>query len=236
MEQMRIILQLQDVINEKAILKKSNDLGAKAKDLRVMQESIGKIEEEYQIIETEISATEEKTRSLEQLSEKLAQQAQGSKDRLYNAKGGSLKELLSLQQAMQRIELDIQKSEAEYWDTFKEIEQLKEKRKNLKEMIKALKNQYNEGVKLYKAEKNNIELKLAEITIKEEELRERLAPEVLKKFADTEKRFPYNPVAVMKGGICSGCHISVPSVLAIKIRESKTINRCDSCGRLLILE
>lgn len=236
MEQMRIILQLQDIINEKAFLKKSNELGSKAKELKVLQESIRKVEEEYQTVEAGILSVEEKTKNLEIQTEKLAQQANSSKDRLYGAKGGSLKELLSLQQAIQKIEQDVEKSEALYWDTFKQIEQLKEKRKKLREMIKALKLQYNEGVKIYKSEKNNMELKLAEITIKEEELREKLGPEVLKKFTDTEKRFPLNPVAIMKGGICTGCRISVPSVLALKIREGKNLYRCDSCGRLLILE
>lgn len=235
MEQNRLILDLQDTIREKANLKKAGGLAAMAQSLKALQEGVRKAEEEFQIIEGEITATEERTKNLELLSERLAQQTKGSKDRLYGAKGSSLKELLSLQQSINKLEQDMEKNEAEYWNTFKQIEDMKEKQKKLKAVIKELKVQYNNSVKSYKAEKNNIELKLAEITIKEEEIREKLSPEVLKKFAETEKRFPQNPVALMKGGTCTGCHISVPSILAMKIRDGKTLQRCDSCGRLLVL-
>lgn len=236
MNQRRLILELQDTIMEKAIVKKAEGLAPLVQELKALQDSIRKGEEECRNIEKEIAAAEDKTKSLENLNEKMSEQAKASKERLYGAKGSSLKELLSLQQAIQKIEEEMEKNEAEYWNATKQIEQLKEKMQKLKTAVKELKLQYNERVKIYRAEKDKLELKLAEITIKEENLRGEIAPEVLKKFTETEKRYPLNPVAFLRGGICSGCHISVPSVLAIKIRDGKTLQRCDNCGRLLIIE
>ena len=103
-----------------------------------------------------------------------------------------------------------------------------------KEIVKELKKNYNQEVKGYKERVNEVELKLADNLLKQEKLKEDLSPEVLRLFMETKRKYPQNPVAVMKGGSCSGCHISVPAMLVSRVREGRELNLCDSCGRILI--
>lgn len=234
MEQEKLILELQNYLQEKYRLQKNNEISAMAQDLKNLQESIKKAEEESLKTEDRIKELETRAQETEKRINQLNQQIKGGKEKLYGVKGGSLKELLSIQQNLARMEEDIAKGETQYWEYVRQGEEFKEGRKQAKDIIKALKNQYNEGVRSYKAEKSKLEMELMNIQLKEEEIQEKLQPETIRLFKETEKRYPLNPVAVMKGGNCSGCYIAIPSMLAMRVREGKTLCRCDSCGRILI--
>jgi len=234
MEQARLLLELQNYLQEKNAQQKSGQLVSMAQNLRELQLTISKAEKESQELSEVVTRNEAAARNFEQQASKIAEQVKSGKERLYGSKGGGLKELLGLQQSLQKLEEDAEKGEAKYWEMLKEVEEYNNRLKATKEIIKALKAQYNQGVRDYKELKNETELKIAEIQLREDEIISRLKPENLNIFRDAAKRFPTNPVALFRGGNCSGCRISVPSFLAMQIREGKTICYCDSCGRILV--
>lgn len=234
MEQARLLLELQNYLQEKNAEQKNDQLVSMAQNLRELQVTIGKADKEYQELLEAATRTDIEARSFEQQISKISEQVKSGKDRLYGSKGGGLKELLGLQQSLQKLEEDVEKGEAKYWEMLKEVEEYNKQQKATKEVIKALKAQYNQGVRDYKELKNKTELKNAEIQLREDEVISRLDPEYLRVFRETVRRYPANPVALFRGGNCSGCRISVPSFLAMQIRESKTICYCDNCGRILV--
>lgn len=234
MEQERLIWELQSLVQEEHFLQRKEELKPLVNQLKDLQESIKNGEEEVRFLQGEITDNAAKSTEIEQLINKMSQQLKGNREKLYGVKGGSLKELLGMQQAIMKTEEELQKTETSYLETLKNIDVLNEKEKKTREIIRALKMEYNEDLKKYKAEKNRLDLKIAEIQLKQEEIKEKLKPEILSLFLDTMKRFPTSPVAYVKGGSCSGCHISIPSFTAMRIRENKSFVSCDSCGRILI--
>ncbi len=234
MEQAGLLWKLQALVQEVYTLQNKEGLRPLAAHLKDLQENIKNGEEESRKLLREVTALEKMILAQEESINKQMEAVKNGKDKLYSSKGGSLKELLSQQQALAKMEAEVQKTENAYWETQKRMEDLKAADKQTKEIIKTLKLQYNEGVKKYNAEKNHLEIKIAELQLKQDEVKEKLKPETLKLFVDKEKLFPINPVAVLKGGFCTGCHISIPSHLALHIREGKEFYSCDNCGRILI--
>jgi len=234
MEQSRLMLEMQKIIQEKLALQKDSQLASMAKKLRQLREAIENAEKEYENLQEKAAKAREEAKELEEKISKLTAQIKGGKDRLYQAKGSGLKELLSLQQSIQKMEEDVETGEGRYLESLKEAEEYQAKRKEVRELARALKAQYNQGVREYKEEKQKIELKMAELQSKEEELAEQLDPEYLRIFRRTQQKYPSNPVAVFRNGNCSGCHISIPSFLAIQVKEGKTLCYCDNCGRILV--
>lgn len=234
MEQGRLLLELQNYLQEKYALQKNSRLMDMAQRLRELQNTIGRADTEQEKLKAQAAEAENMAQQIEQQAAKLTEQIKTGKDRLYGAKGSGLKELLSLQQSLQKLEEEAEKGEARYWEMLRQAEAYKNKQKEIREMVKALKAEYNQGVREYKEEKNLTELKIAAVESKEEELLSRLSPEVIKIFRAAEKKYPVNPVALFRGGNCSGCHISIPTYLAKQIKEGKKICYCDNCGRILI--
>lgn len=45
-----------------------------------------------------------------------------------------------------------------------------------------------------------------------------------------------NPLAVLSGNSCTGCHMDLPSAYAKKLREDNILGECENCGRILYVE
>ena len=110
-----------------------------------------------------IKKTEKEVQILEEESGNLAEQVKINKKKLYEAKGSTLKELLSLQQVVLKLESQGQETEGKYWTLLKKIEECQEKKEQYQETIKTWQKEFNEGIEQYQKIKAEVELKLAEI-------------------------------------------------------------------------
>jgi len=234
MERDKLIWELQGLVQEEYAIKNKKELREMADELRILQGSVKRAEEELQKLGKEAAEGEKRALELEKQTGVIAKQVKNGKEKLYETKGASLKELLSMQQSVQKMEEEIEKNEALYLETINEIEEKKNRQQQTRDIVKSLKTEYNEKLRVYREKAKQTELELAALSVKMEQVRERLDPEALRFYQDTLKRFPLNPVAVMRGESCSGCNIEIPMVLARRIREGKILYRCDNCGRILI--
>jgi len=205
--------------------------------IRKLKDFKGKVktgEQELQSITELIKNAENEVAELEKESNNRTEQLKTHKEKLYNAKGSSLKELLSLQQSILKLETQGKEAENKYWDILKKIEERKQKKVEYKKTIRACQLEYNKDLGEYKKLKSQTELSLAEIKSQQEAVQEQLLPEVNKLYLEAEKRFPFSFVAKLYKESCTGCHIGVSSNLVKRIREGKAIQYCDNCGRILI--
>lgn len=234
MNQEQLLWRLQELKQAEAALLKNEELRPLIKNLKELQQNVKRGEEEIQSLLDKIENGNKKAVKLEKDTDMLAKQVEESKGKLYGVKGGSLKELLSLQQSVLKLEAQGKEIETLYWDNLKAIEEYKNEKERLKGKLKVIKKEYNEGVKEYKEIKVQFEWKLSEIKNKEEEVLEQLLPEVVRLYEEAEKRHPLNFIAKLQKDTCSGCRISVPSLLAKEIKAGKGFYHCDNCGRILI--
>lgn len=233
-KQEKLLWRLQELKQEEVGLTQADEIRAiimKLKDLKV---NVQTGERKLQSLTELIEKTENEISELEKESNTRAEQAKLQKEKLYEAKGSSLKELLSLQQAVLKLETQGKEAENRYWELLKKLDEYKRKIVEYKQTIRACRKAYNQEVREYKKLKVQIELKLAELKSKQEEVQEQLLPEVRKIYIEAERRYPQSFVAVLRKESCMGCFIGVSMNLVKRVKEGKAIQHCDNCGRILI--
>ena len=109
MEQERKLLHLQELVREELKLQKKEELLPMIKHLKGLRDTIKTAEEEAKRIEQQIVETKQYLAQLEKQAGIIADKVKGGKEKLYNSKGGSLKELLSLQQSILKLEAEAEK-------------------------------------------------------------------------------------------------------------------------------
>lgn len=234
MSQEKLLWRWQELKQEEAKLKSAVELKSWTSKLKVLQAKVQEGEKETGYLLQKISTGEQRVSQLEQKINELTEQSSEKKEKLYTSKGGSLKELLTMQQALLKQEEQSQETEKMYWEITRQIEDYKKRIAELKQVIRSLKKEYNEGVREYQKIKEQYNLKLAELLSKQEEVKEQLQPQVRKLAEAAEKRYPLNFVAMLRNGACTGCRIGVSVNLVREVKEGKGYYHCDNCGRLLI--
>ncbi len=234
MEQNKVLLEIQKLLGKEQGLEKDTRLLNLKKDLRKLKDSIENAEARYQKVAELMEGAKKEAENLEKQINNTSKQIKDGKEKLYSSKGSGLKELLGLQQSLQNMMQDAQNKENTYWEKIKEADNYKAELKELNKAVKTLKAQYNQGVVEYKELKKEVDLKIAELRIQKEELISLLNPKSLSAFRQLEKRYPYSPIASLRHGNCSACHISLPTHLIQMVKEEKDISFCDNCGRILV--
>ena len=97
------------------------ELKAVVGKLKELQEKVKEGEKELQTLLQMIERTEKEVHVLEEKSGNLARQIEINKEKLYQAKGSSLKELLSLQQSVLNLETEGEETEEKYWQLLKRL-------------------------------------------------------------------------------------------------------------------
>jgi len=233
-KQEELLWKLQELKQEETSLIQTEEIITVVRNLKDLKSNVKIGEQELQSLTEMIKNTEDEVEELEKESNSRTEQLKTQKEKLYDAKGGSLKELLSLQQAILKLETQGKDTENKYWSLLKKIDDYKQKKIEYKKTIRACQLEFNKVLGKYKKLKSQVELKLAEIKSKQEAVREQLLPEVNRLYLEAEKRFPVSFVAKLHKESCTGCHIGVSTNLVRRVKEGKTIQHCDNCGRILI--
>jgi len=234
MNQEKLLWKLQEFKQDEAKLLKNEASNLLLESLRELKERIKSGEEQISLLHNEIEEDNNRSMELEKRIKSLNDQIKEGKEKLYSTEPESMKELIALQQSVQKLECQSEERENIYLELLEKTEACEKKETKLKEVSKSWKMEYNKSIRKYKKMKIGMDLKLAEVKCKQEEIIEQLTPEVKKIYQDVEKRFSINFVALLKKNSCTGCHIEVSDNLIKQVKSGKGYYFCDNCGRILL--
>lgn len=146
----------------------------------------------------------------------------------------TLKEMITIQQAVKGLEEKIMHNENRAEELKAAIKQNEKRGKEIKQTIAGLKTQYNDKVLIYNKKKAELDLKLAALQSQEENLREQLDQKTLDILDDTVQNVDSRPIVFLKGDICSGCCLGVSSQIARYVVQREGLQRCENCKRILL--
>lgn len=134
---------------------------------------------------------------------------------------------------------DIEKLQREANNLEKEIKQLfrtldeavAEFQKTRQQGSKA-KKEYDQLKIVCQKEKDDASIDLLAADRKMEELEKRVNPSLMAKYKRVRQHYG-TPVVEVRGGKCSGCNMSLPSLAIRKLVGEDMILECENCGRLL---
>lgn len=219
---------LQDILAEKYTLEaKINDA---PKDLSTQEELLARLKREF--IETNASYEEIRVRVLKMktdLAEAVSNRERGEKGmdsvtthREYEALDKEIRESTDKEQQYRK---ELQKEE-------KNLSDLDEKLKSDEELIKSQEIELNSGKEALAKNIQDMKQKLLDLESEEKVIIPGLDPEILFKFERIIKSKKTGIVAV-KGNVCNGCHMILPSQFANVVHDGNEIVFCPYCSRIL---
>jgi predicted nucleic acid-binding Zn-ribbon protein len=131
---------------------------------------------------------------------------------------------------------DIAKWEDEALGALQKVDELSAEERRLDEEVREAEQDLEAVRKDVASEREKHQDRLAMLSHQSQTLRRQIEPEVLAVYDRLAGGRRSNPLAVVRGRVCQGCHSQVtPQTINALMRDSKIVY-CHSCGRMLMLE
>ncbi len=202
-------------------------------EIKELKIKLTETENDFEAVEEQKKEVDKKVRksNIEQLE--LEENEKRIKDKLYNGEISNPKELSGLQEKLVGIKEEKGKKEDNYLELSILQEDLDEKKEMLSSSLKELKLEYaakNANLQSYKEECQN---KLNKIVKDYNKLKEKIEPDLLKKYSRLYKRFGNTAISKITGNRCSGCHMKLSISEQDIVKKDDFLGKCESCGRML---
>jgi len=202
-----------------ADLGESADLVRARESVAEAESSLAQRRKRLRVLELDVAAVNDKLKA--------------NQERLYGGKVRNPKELTGLQEeaaALQRRRSELEDSQLELMIAIEEEEaELAERQARLRQ-IEA--NWRQEQASLL-AEKEQLELRLAELEQEREQMRARLSMADLAEYDRLRQQCGGTAVVLLKKGICQACGVDVPVSMALAVERGEGRHYCPVCERLL---
>ncbi len=156
-----------------------------------------------------------------------------NQDRLYGGRVRNPKELSNLQEeaaALRRRRSELEDRQLELMISIEESEAELAERQARSGQIEA---SWRAEQARLQAEKEDLELRLAELEEKRDGMRARIGPGDLALYDGMLTRLGGTAVVRLKKGICQACGVDVPTSMARAVERGEDVHECPICGRLL---
>ncbi|MCT4621873.1 MAG: C4-type zinc ribbon domain-containing protein [Marinisporobacter sp.] len=174
---------------------------------------------------------ENRLRKLEHERTEIEYEVEIIKNQLYGGKINDLKQLENLMKKEEQKKEELNEIDSRTLEMMEEMDTVKEDIKTIgckgRKLGKIIKNMLEERKKtIEKIEKYIIEKKR-----EKQDIANKITKENIEKYLDIKSR-KKDPVAMLKGDICMGCHMDLPVMTLTRLKE-KEIIVCNNCGRIL---
>jgi len=184
--------------------------------------------------EAALSALRKQLRALELEVSGLNDKLRKNQERLYGGKVRNPKELSSLQEeasALRRRRSELEDEELTLMIGIEEEEaELAERQARLRQIESG----WRADQQILAAEKEDLELRLAELEDLRSAIRARLGAGDLSNYDDLRQRFGGIAVVILRRGICQTCGVDVPTSVARAVERGEGMHYCPVCNRLLV--
>ncbi len=222
---------LQDILAEKYSIE--HEIEESPKKLSVQDELLSRLKKEFIVKNTEYEEVRAKVLKLKaNLAEAESAREMGEKNmesisthREYEVLEKAIKDSTDLEQAVRKDLHREEKTLAELNDNLQQDEQL----------IKSQESELNEGKEQLEKEISNMRKQLEKLEKDEDKVVTGIDPEIVFKFERIIKNKQTGIVAV-KGNVCEGCHMILPSQFANEVHSGEQIHFCPYCSRILFYQ
>jgi predicted nucleic acid-binding Zn-ribbon protein len=174
---------------------------------------------------------ENRLRKVEHERTELEYEIEIIKNQLYGGKINDLKQLENLMKKEEQKKIELNEIDSRTLEMMEEMDIVKKDLKGIgckgRELGKIIKNMLEERKRTIE----KIEKYIMEKKIEKEEITNKITKENIEKYMDIKSR-KKDPVAMLKGDICMGCHMDLPVMTLTKLK-AKGIIVCNNCGRIL---
>jgi hypothetical protein len=210
-----------------------------ARRLREAEEGLGETEElrrareRLQGEETALTRLRTRVRDLELELQGLTTKIASNEERLYGGDVRNPKELESLQADLVHLRHRRDTLEDKILTGLTESDESEERLKRARSEWETAHSAWEREQERLAAVIADLRSQLTRLDERIESLRGALPADLLEAYDDACRRKGGRGVAAIRGGLCEGCRVAVPTSLVQQLRRGDHIVRCGSCGRIL---
>jgi uncharacterized protein len=228
-KQIEQLVVLQGVDNEIIVLRKTLDLAPQ--ELKQLEERLGELEAQRNLFREKVESLRKQRSRIEKEMEEDDLKIKKSKNKLMMVE--NTKEYHAMMREMDNLEKTNRHREEERTALVEELG-LQEKE------LAAREGEYESLTKEIADKRSALDDQLGAAQARMEELSQKrsqagklVPPPIMGRYEFIRSRIS-NPVIVsVKGGICNGCHISIPPQSYIELQKGQQILSCPNCQRLI---
>ena len=200
-------------------LGESQDLIRARQAVSESEDSLGELRQQMRVLELDIAT----------VNGKLKQ----NQDRLYSGRVRNPKELSSLQEEAAALRRRISELEDEQLELMIGIEEEEAELSERQARLRQIEATWRAGQASLQSEKEELELRLAELGEERDALRAGIGAADLAQYDDLRQRYGGTGVVRLKRGICQACGVDVPTSVARAVERGDGRHYCPVCSRLL---
>lgn len=175
---------------------------------------------------------QQKIRWLETETEELAGEQERLRQRLYSGRG-SAKELEQMQKKIELLKRQQDEKEVETLQLMEETEGQRTRNEKIHDALSRRGRQLEQARGEATRRIGDLREQLAVLEAQRPSRTEGVGAELLKEYGYIRSRIG-DPAAVpVVGGVCTACSVTLPIILAGKVKKGQGIHRCENCGRIL---
>ncbi|MEG6616385.1 C4-type zinc ribbon domain-containing protein [Peptococcaceae bacterium 1198_IL3148] len=222
-------LDLQQI--EKQKLLKENKL---LKDLCLIKNEVTTGVEEFKKQKADYKQLKMAITVLEAQVQELKTNIEHLNDKLSDGSVPNHKDVAVIYAEVQQLQQRIVDIENEELILIEKQEDSKSKLEQKSAYLKERKALYDQLKADYQAFKQDLKQQIAVIISNKEQLKCAIKDDSMLLYQGLLKRY-LNPVAVVKDGICGGCHLALTAQQRNQLRVAQSLVKCDHCGRLIFI-
>jgi predicted nucleic acid-binding Zn-ribbon protein len=174
-----------------------------------------------------------RVRDLELELESLTSRIASTEQRLYSGDVGNPKELANLQKDLVYLRGRRDSLEDTILEGLTGIDEGEARLQQAREQLDTIQSAWEADQARLGKTIGDLQAQLLHLDERIAGLRAALPAALLEAYDDTRRRKGGRGIAAIRGGLCEGCRVAVPTRLLQQVRRSDEITRCGSCGRIL---
>lgn len=235
MEETVLLWNLQEIEQEwekiKALQKKTNLNNNSLK----LQRDLAGLENSIQIQQEELMENRKILKAADLELQGLAIERKEIESKLYSGELTQTKELEIWQGKLNTLGSAVQNKEEIVVGLMEAIEGKEQSLEGQYALLEGKQKIWEEQVEKSKALEEKIKKRLAFLQQKRKKILACLSKELADRYENGKKRFGLGVVAKLKGCVCQGCRMALPTGIVQRISGSPGLHTCENCGRILYI-
>jgi len=229
LEQLRYLVQLQNLQNRKALLLRSRD--ETPKKIAEIEKEYQQVEAEYLVKKAELDHARKMHRNLEQEVGDLELKINRSKQRMSEVKTN--KEYQAMLKEIEELKKEISRKEDQMLELMEKIESFSVEMKRQENELESCKNKVEADKEELTEQSAQVIEQLAHIEALQEKVRRKLETGILRRCDSLLQRPGGIAVAAVEAGVCQVCHLNIPPQKFIELQRDESIFNCPHCHRFI---
>lgn len=186
--------------------------------------------------EGELDTWRARLRDLEWDLQSLTDKITATEQRLYSGRVTNPKELAALQQDHEHMKRSRSKLEDEVLSAMTRLEECEKAFADTSARLTDIEARWRAEQERLSEERMKLQTRIAALSEKRAGLVAPLAVTELALYEELMRTKGGRAVALLAGGMCQGCRVTLPTSKAQSVRQSQELIVCTNCGRILVVE